>query len=105
MLTSRYLGGIPEDSRAGRGVSPFLSNARITQTQLDVILKLNSIAVTRGQTLAQMALSWVLREGKVASVLIGASKVSQLEDNVQCQNNTGFSKDELRAIDEAVKGI
>ncbi len=105
MLTSRYLGGIPEDSRAGRGVSPFLTKARITQTQLDVILKLNSIAVTRGQTLAQMALSWVLREGKVASVLIGASKVSQLEDNVQCLNNTGFSKDELRAIDEAVKGI
>lgn len=103
MLTNRYLGGIPEDSRAGRGVSPFLTRARITEEQLDMITKLNDLAATRGQTLAQMALSWVLREGGVASVLIGASKITQIEDNVQCLRNTEFTKDELKAIDQAVK--
>jgi len=104
MLTNRYLNGIPEDSRAGRGVSPFLTKERVTEQQLKIIRKLNEIAEKRGQTLAQMALSWVLRDGKVSSVLIGASKVSQIEDNVKCINNTTFSEEELKAIDEAVFG-
>lgn len=104
MLTSRYLTGIPEDSRAGRGVSPFLTRNQITQEQLAVIAKLNDIAAQRGQSLAQMALSWVLREGGVASVLIGASKVSQLEENIRCLDNTAFSAEELKAIDQAVAG-
>lgn len=103
MLTSRYLTGIPEDSRAGRGVSSFLTKSNI-QEQLTVISKLNDIAAQRGQTLAQMALSWVLREGGVTSVLIGASKVSQIEENIQCLNNTEFTAQELKAIDEAVSG-
>ncbi len=102
MLTNRYLSGIPEDSRAGRGVSPFLTKAKITPQQLTMVSKLNDIAQNRGQTLAQMALSWVLREGKVASVLIGASKISQLEDNVRCIHSPEFTADELKAIDEAI---
>lgn len=104
MLTNRYLNGIPEDSRAGRGVSPFLTKDRVTEQQLKVIRKLNDIAAQRGQTLAQMALSWVLRDGKVSSVLIGASKVSQIEDNVKCIENTTFTDEELKAIDDAVYG-
>jgi len=103
LLTDRYLNGIPEDSRAGRGVTPFLPKSRITEEQLRVIRKLNDIAANRGQSLAQMALSWVLRDGKVASVLVGASKVSQLEDNVKCINNLTFTEEELKAIDDAVK--
>lgn len=102
MLTNRYLKGIPEDSRAGRGVTPFLPKSRITEEQLKIIQKLDEIASSRGQTLAQMALSWVLREGKVTSVLVGASKVSQLADNVKCINNLNFTDEELKAIDMAV---
>ncbi len=105
MLTNRYLGGIPEDSRAGRGVSPFLTKAKITPEQITMVTRLNDIAASRGQTLAQMALSWVLREGKVASVLIGASKISQIEDNIRCINSPDFTRDELKAIDEAINRI
>ncbi len=103
MLTNRYLGGIPDDSRAGRGVSPFLTKAKINPDQIAMISRLNDIAASRGQTLAQMALSWVLREGKVASVLIGASKTTQIEDNIRCLNSPDFTRDELKAIDEAIK--
>lgn len=102
MLTGRYLNGIPSDSRAGRGVSPFLTKTKITEEQLKMIHSLDEIASKRGQSLAQMALSWVLRENKVASVLIGASKVSQLEENIKCINNLSFSDDELKAIDIAI---
>lgn len=102
MLTNRYLNGIPEDSRAGREVTPFLPKSSITEDQLQIIRKLNDIASKRGQSLAQMALSWVLREGKVTSVLVGASKVSQLEDNVKCINNLEFTDEELNAIDMAI---
>ncbi len=103
MLTNRYLKGIPEDSRAGRGVTPFLPKSRITDEKLKMIKKLDDIASNRGQSLAQMALSWVLRDGKVTSVLVGASKVSQLEDNAKCINNLTFTEEELKAIDEAIK--
>lgn len=102
MLTGRYLKGIPEDSRAGRGVSPFLTKSKITDEQLKMIDSLNRIAVNRGQSLAQMALAWVLREGGVSSVLVGVSKVSQLEDNVRCINNTSFTEEELKKIDSIV---
>jgi L-glyceraldehyde 3-phosphate reductase len=102
MLTNRYLHGIPDDSRAGREVLPFLTKNSITPQQLDKIRRLNDIAQSRGQTLAQMALSWVLRDGGVTSVLVGASKTSQLDDNVACLKNAGFSPEELKAIDEAV---
>ncbi|NLB79779.1 MAG: L-glyceraldehyde 3-phosphate reductase [Clostridiaceae bacterium] len=102
ILTSRYLKGIPKDSRAGRGVSPFLTKSKITDEQLKMIESLNRIAVNRGQSLAQMALSWVLREEGVSSVLVGVSKVSQLEDNVRCIDNTAFTDEELKAIDSIV---
>ncbi|NLM76391.1 MAG: L-glyceraldehyde 3-phosphate reductase [Clostridiaceae bacterium] len=102
VLTDRYLKGIPKDSRAGRGVSPFLTKEKITESQLEMVRKLNAIAQARGQTLAQMALSWILKDGKITSVLIGASKASQLEENVRCIENTYFTDDELKAIDNAV---
>ncbi|GAA1633927.1 L-glyceraldehyde 3-phosphate reductase [Nonomuraea maheshkhaliensis] len=95
LLTDRYLDGVPTDSRAA--TSRFL-NAE----QIDVQLArdLNEIAKTRGQTLAQMALSWVLRDSRVTSVLIGASSVKQLEDNVACVDGPAFTQDELQAIDK-----
>jgi len=104
ILTGRYLNGIPEDSRAGRGVSPFLTRDRITEDQITMVRKLNDIAQARGQTLAQMALSWILKDGKITSVLIGASKASQLEENVRCIENTSFTDEELKAIDSAIPG-
>ena len=102
LLTNRYLTGIPDDSRAGRGVSPFLIKSKITDEQLKMIEGLNQIAAGRGQSLAQMALAWVLRDEGVASVLVGVSKVSQLEDNIRCIDNTSFTEDELKAIDNIV---
>jgi L-glyceraldehyde 3-phosphate reductase len=102
LLTNRYINGIPADSRAGRGVSPFLTKDKITSEQLDAINKLNRIALNRGQSLAQMALSWVLRKDRVSSVLVGASKTSQLEENVKCIESLDFSDDELKAIDDAI---
>lgn len=98
-LTNRYLGGIPLDSRAA-GVSPFLKGQDITQELLDQVQALNHIAKQRNQTLAQMALAWVLRSHRVTSVLIGASKVSQIEDCVDTINNLEFTSQELSAIEE-----
>ena len=80
LLTDRYLGGIPADSRAARGA--FLKEADITPARLDVIRKLNGIAAERGQSLAQMAIAWILRGGRVTSALVGASSVGQLENNL-----------------------
>ncbi len=98
LLTNRYLKGIPADSRANRSDSPFLSSEQVEQT-LAKVRQLNEIALKRGQTLAEMALAWNLRQPTVASVLIGASRVSQLEDNLKALDNTTFSKAELSAID------
>ncbi|MER6006278.1 L-glyceraldehyde 3-phosphate reductase [Nonomuraea angiospora] len=95
LLTDRYLGGVPADSRAA--TSRFLSADRI---DLDLARGLDEIARGRGQTLAQMALSWTLRDPRVTSVLIGASSVRQLEDNVACVDGPAFTEDELRAIDK-----
>ena len=99
MLTDRYLNGIPKDSRImtdGR----FLKETAITKERLEQIGKLNEIAKGRNQTLAEMALSWVLKDGIVTSVLIGASKPSQILDNIKAVNNTQFTADELKAIDD-----
>lgn len=99
MLTDRYLNGIPADSRImtdGR----FLKQSAVTPERLEQIRKLNEIAKERGQTLAEMALAWVLRDGVVTSVLIGASKPSQILDNIKAINNTAFSAEELKRIDE-----
>lgn len=99
LLSDRYLNGITADSRVlhdGR----FLKESDVKE-HYDVIVKLNNIARERGQSLAQMALSWVLRDGIVASVLVGVSRVSQIEDNLKAMSNTSFTDEELRAIDEA----
>ncbi len=99
MLTDRYLNGIPADSRImtdGR----FLKQSAVTPERLEQIRKLNEIAKGRGQTLAEMALAWVLKDGVVTSVLIGASKPSQILDNIKAINNTAFSAEELKKIDE-----
>jgi len=98
LLTNRYLGGIPSDSRAA-GISPFFNPEHVTDDKLEKVRKLNALAGERGQTLAQMALAWALRGGRVTSVLIGASKVSQVEDCVGALANLDFSDDELREID------
>lgn len=98
MLTDRYLHGIPEDSRI-RTDGRFLHAADLTEKRLHQISALNEVASTRGQTLAEMALSWILRDGIVTSVLIGASKPSQILDNIKALENTSFSKEEQEKID------
>ncbi|MEZ7132358.1 L-glyceraldehyde 3-phosphate reductase [Nonomuraea sp. AD125B] len=95
VLTDRYLKGVPADSRAA--TSRFLTPDRIDR---ELARDLDEIARLRGQTLAQMALSWTLRDPRVTSVLIGASSVGQLEDNVACVDGPAFTEDELQAIDK-----
>lgn len=99
LLTDRYLNGIPADSRAG-GPSIFLKPEDITEEKLVKVGRLNDLAASRGQSLAQMALAWVLRNDGVTSVLIGASKPSQIEDCVQTINRLDFSGQELEQIEE-----
>ncbi|MCB8959037.1 MAG: L-glyceraldehyde 3-phosphate reductase [Ardenticatenales bacterium] len=103
LLTNKYLGGIPEDSRAAKPHG-FLKAANITDDKLAKVARLNEMAQSRGQTLAQMALAWVLRHQAVTSVLIGASKVSQIEDAVGMLDRLEFTAEELAAI-EAVLGL
>ena len=97
MLTDKYLSGVPEGSRASRPSS--LSPTLLTDAALEKIRALNDIAARRGQSLAQMALAWVLRDVRVTSALIGASSVAQLEDNVAALDRLGFTDDELSEID------
>jgi L-glyceraldehyde 3-phosphate reductase len=97
MLTDKYLGGIPEGSRASRPTS--LSPELLTDEALEKIRALNEIAAARGQSLAQLALAWVLRDERVTSALIGASSIEQLEDNVAAFERLDFSDDELAEID------
>jgi L-glyceraldehyde 3-phosphate reductase len=97
MLTDRYLNGVPEDSRAAKGV--FLSEDMITEERLDHVRALNEIAGARGQSLAQMAVAWVLRDPRVTSALVGASSVRQLDDTLGSLERLDFSDDELAAID------
>ena len=98
MLTDKYLGGIPEGSRATRTAGS-LSPDLLTDEALDRIRALNEIAAGRGQTLAQMALAWTLRDDRVTSTLIGASSVAQLEENVAALDRLDFTEDELAEID------
>ncbi|WP_195983870.1 aldo/keto reductase [Clostridium sp. D33t1_170424_F3] len=98
LLTDKYLKGIPEDSRIRRD-GRFLHADQLTPEKLGQIAALNEIAENRGQTLAQMALSWVLRDGEVTSVLIGASKPAQILENIGIVKKTAFTAEELRAID------
>ncbi len=98
LLTDKYLKGIPSDSRIARD-DRFLKESSLTGERLEQIGKLNEIAGQRGQTLAEMALSWVLKDSDVCSVLIGASKPEQIEENVKIVNHTSFTKEELELID------
>ncbi len=98
LLTNKYLHGIPEDSRI-RTDGRFLHEDALSESRLAQIRALNDIAENRGQTLAQMALSWVLRDGEVTSVLIGASRASQITENTKIVEAAAFSADELAAIE------
>jgi L-glyceraldehyde 3-phosphate reductase len=98
LLTNRYLNGIPDDSRV-RTDSRFLKESSLTENMLEKIKKLNRIAENRGQSLAQMALSWVYSRKGITSVLIGASKPEQILENLKMTENTAFSKEELDGID------
>jgi L-glyceraldehyde 3-phosphate reductase len=103
LLTSRYLDGIPEDSRAASD-SPFLTADKVTEDLVSRLRTLNGLARDRGQSLAQMALAWVLRGGRVTSALVGASSARQLEDSVAATGALDFDAEELARIDEIVKG-
>lgn len=98
ILTSKYLHGIPEDSRAATEGS-YLDKSQITDGLVKKIQELNKVAESRGQSLAQMAVAWLLKDERVTSVLVGVSKVSQLEDNIEAIKNIRFSQDELDQID------
>ncbi len=101
MLTDRYLNGIPEDSRIKKD-GRFLTEKSLTEEKMTKIRNLNEIAKKRGQTLAQMALLWVLKDDAVTSVLIGASKPEQILDNISTINGEPFTTEELKAIDEII---
>jgi L-glyceraldehyde 3-phosphate reductase len=103
LLTSRYLNGIPADSRAGKPHG-FLRPAAITAQRLEQVRRLSEIARSRGQTLAQMALAWVLRDARVTSALIGASRVEQIEEDLKALSNRAFAAEELAQIEELLKG-
>jgi L-glyceraldehyde 3-phosphate reductase len=103
MLTNRYFAGIPADARAARDPR-FLRPEHITDAVLAQTRQLDGLARTRGQSLAQMALAWVLRQPAVTSALIGASKISQIEDNLGAIKNLSFSPDELTAINRILSG-
>lgn len=98
-LTNKYLKGIPEDSRASRSEQIYLTKDNISQEKVAKVIQLNDLALQRGQSLAQMAVAWVLNNQAVTSAIIGASKVSQIEDCVAALDNLEFSEQELKNID------
>ncbi|WBO86192.1 L-glyceraldehyde 3-phosphate reductase [Hymenobacter yonginensis] len=102
LLTNKYLHGIPEDSRVAKGVG-FLTENQLTEARLTQIRQLNDLAQERNQSLAQLALSWILRDERITSVLIGASKPDQLTDSLRCLENLQFSPEELARIEEVLK--
>lgn len=102
LLTNKYLQGIPSDSRAGKDHG-FLKREAITQSVLSKITRLNTLALQRGQSLAQMALSWILKDKRVTSVLVGASSSAQLLDSLQCLRNIDFDSEELNTIENILK--
>ena len=101
-MTNRYLGGIPADARAGRDPR-FLKPDHITTEKIAKIAALDAIAKARGQSLAQMALAWVLRQPAVTTALIGASRPSQVDENVAAVKRLDFSADELKEIEKHLK--
>jgi L-glyceraldehyde 3-phosphate reductase len=103
LLTNRYLKGIPADSRAAKPHGE-LEQEALTEERLSKVRKLNEMAQERGQSMAQMALAWVLRQKEVTSALVGASRVQQVEDNVAALDNLHFTQDELETIDSVLSG-
>jgi L-glyceraldehyde 3-phosphate reductase len=102
LLTNKYLKGIPEDSRAAKPTG-FLQESAVTPAVIDKIRQLNELAIKRDQTLAQMALAWILRDKRITSVLIGVSKPEQVTDSLQCFRNTWFERTELDAIEAILR--
>jgi len=102
LLTNKYLHGIPEDSRAAKSTG-FLQLSQVTDERIAQIRQLNDIAIKRGQSLAQMALAWLLKDQRVTSVLIGASRPEQLADSLKCLDNIEFAKEELNQIEVILK--
>jgi L-glyceraldehyde 3-phosphate reductase len=102
LLTNKYLKGIPPDSRAAKPTG-FLQESAVTEQTVGKIRKLNEMAVKREQTLAQMALAWILKDKRITSVLIGVSKPEQVTDSLQCFRNTWFSPEELQAIEDILR--
>jgi L-glyceraldehyde 3-phosphate reductase len=102
LLTNKYLKGIPADSRAAKPHG-FLKEEQVTTEKINQIKSLNAIAEKRNQTLAQMALAWLLKDKRITSVLIGASKPEQLADSLRCQDNINFSAEELKEIEAILK--
>ena len=102
LLTNKYLHGIPEDSRAAKSTG-FLQLSQVTDERIAQIRQLNDIALKRGQSLAQMALAWLLKDQRVTSVLIGASRPEQLADSIKCLDNIEFAKEELEQIEVILK--
>lgn len=102
LLSGKYLNGIPEDSRIKRD-GRFLHEGDVTPERVAVLKKLSDVASKRGQTLSELALSWILRDGDITSVLIGASRASQILENIKIVGHTDFSKDELDSIEKILK--
>lgn len=99
ILTGKYLNGIPADSRIGSHKSPYLHESDLNEEKLEKVRALNEVAKQRGQSLTQMALAWILRDGKVTSVLIGASRPDQILENIKALENIHFSEEELERIE------
>jgi L-glyceraldehyde 3-phosphate reductase len=102
LLTNKYLKGIPVDSRAGKPTG-FLRAEDVTKEKIEKARRLNDIAAERGQSLAQMAVAWLLKDQRITSVLVGVSSVEQLNDNLEALNNKTFTGDELKVIEMALK--
>ena len=102
LLTDKYLHGIPADSRALK-IGDSLTENSITPDKIERVKKLNDLAKQRGQKLAHMALSWILKDSRITSVLVGASKPEQMLDSLKCLSNTKFTQEELNIIDGILK--
>jgi L-glyceraldehyde 3-phosphate reductase len=101
LLTDRYLQGIPEDSRMA--VGHFLRPEMLTDALVEKLQALNEVAARRGQSLAEMALAWLLRDERVTSIIVGASSVAQLEKNLRARQNQEFTPEELTGIENILK--
>ncbi|MEO8823082.1 MAG: L-glyceraldehyde 3-phosphate reductase [Ginsengibacter sp.] len=100
LLTNKYINGIPEDSRAGRHLkNGAITESQITEEKINIIKQLNEVAANRNQSLAQMALAWILKDDRITSVVLGASKAKQVTEGVEATKNIQFSKEELDTID------